>query len=210
MKFVKLNQDTPEWHEFRQNHIGASDAPVVMGVSPFKSRKQLWKEKVFGVQQKANGAMLYGKMKEEEAREAFERETGFLVFPKVLEHPEHDWISASLDGLDVEEKFLVEIKCPRSNIDQFVDAGNMVHTVPEKYFPQIQHQLFVTGLDLAYYYTYYGNGHGTIAQVRRDDKYIDLLLEKEKEFWEYVQTFIPPPNLTKNKVKRYDTVGAIP
>lgn len=34
-----------EWLEWRKLGLGASDAPVVMGVSPWKTRHQLWLEK---------------------------------------------------------------------------------------------------------------------------------------------------------------------
>ena len=188
MKFVNLKQDTPEWHDFRQNHIGASDAPVIMGVSPYRTIKQVWKEKVFGTKQKENGAMRYGKIKEDEAREEFEKETGHFVLPKVILHEDFDWMSASLDGLDIEQQFIVEIKCPGKVDHHFVEVNRMV---PQKYIPQIQHQLCVTGLDFAYYYSFDGE-KGIVLEVKRDQEFIEMMIEKEKDFWNCVQTFVPP------------------
>lgn len=188
MKLVNIKQNTAEWHEFRQNHIGASDAPVIMGVSPYRTIKQVWKEKVFGVKQKENAPMRYGKNKEEKAREEFEKITGLLIFPKVVVHEEFEWMSASLDGLDVEEKCIVEIKCPGPNDHHCANVSKMV---PEKYIPQIQHQLCVTGLEFAYYYSFDGE-RGVVIEVKRDQAFIDRMIEKEQEFWNCVQTFIPP------------------
>ena len=39
-------QGTSEWLENRKNHIGASDAPVVMGVSPWDTPYKLWENKL--------------------------------------------------------------------------------------------------------------------------------------------------------------------
>ena len=37
-RIERLKQNTPEWHRWRLQGIGASDAPVVMGDAPFKTR----------------------------------------------------------------------------------------------------------------------------------------------------------------------------
>ncbi len=34
------------------------------------------------------------------------------MFPKVVLHPAHDWMMASLDGIDLDGNSIVEIKCP--------------------------------------------------------------------------------------------------
>jgi predicted phage-related endonuclease len=41
-----MQQQTPEWLEFRKNKIGASDAPIIMETSPWKTPYQLWLEKL--------------------------------------------------------------------------------------------------------------------------------------------------------------------
>lgn len=45
MQFLNLLQNTQEWEKFRLQKIGASDAPIIMGVSPWKTPFQLWLEK---------------------------------------------------------------------------------------------------------------------------------------------------------------------
>ncbi len=49
----QLIQNTPEWHAFRRKRIGASDAPVIMGISPWKTPYQLWIEKTSGIESSA-------------------------------------------------------------------------------------------------------------------------------------------------------------
>ena len=41
-RIERLRQNTPEWHKWRQQGLGASDAPVVMGEAAFKTPRILW------------------------------------------------------------------------------------------------------------------------------------------------------------------------
>src|SRR5689334_6309347 len=139
-----LLQNTSEWLEMRRNKIGASDAPVIMGVSPWKTPFQLWEEKLgIGKEKETTASMRRGIDMEEEARQKFEELTGHIVFPKVMFHPDYEYLMASLDGIDMDHKVAVEIKCPGREDHECAMDG----VVPEKYKPQLQHQLEVTGLD---------------------------------------------------------------
>ena len=48
-QIVNLVQGTPEWAAHRAKHLNASDAPAMLGVSPYKSRAQLLKEYATGI-----------------------------------------------------------------------------------------------------------------------------------------------------------------
>ena len=41
MTFHDFAQGTPEWHQHRATHFNASDAPAMMGVSPYMTRTEL-------------------------------------------------------------------------------------------------------------------------------------------------------------------------
>jgi putative phage-type endonuclease len=185
-----------QWLEWRRSGIGSSDAAVIMNVSPWKTAFQLWEEKVFGKSdQEENTAMTRGKQLEEVARQLFERELNTVVFPKNVVHTQHSWLRASLDGMDIDEKIMVEIKCPNKD-DHFLAVTKKV---PTKYFPQCQHQLAVTGLPGMFYFSFDGS-KGAIVEVARDQKYIDDMLEKEKIFWNMVINQIPPELTDKDSI----------
>ena len=76
-----MQQNTEEWLEFRRDKIGASDAPIIMGKSPWKTPHQLWEEKI-GVRTSSyeTAAMRRGKDLESEARKHFEQQTGLIVW----------------------------------------------------------------------------------------------------------------------------------
>ena len=44
-RFIRVPQRSAEWLALRQQGIGASDVPAVLGLSPYKSRLTLWLEK---------------------------------------------------------------------------------------------------------------------------------------------------------------------
>ncbi len=45
MKVIDLSQRTPAWHQWRIAGVTASEAPIIMGRSPYKTPWRLWAEK---------------------------------------------------------------------------------------------------------------------------------------------------------------------
>ncbi|SCA63073.1 hypothetical protein SCG7086_AI_00180 [Chlamydiales bacterium SCGC AG-110-P3] len=187
---MELQQNTDEWLEFRRKKIGSSDAPIIMGKSPWKTPHQLWEEKT-GVGTKdvsyESKAMQRGKFLEPEARKKFEEETGLVVWPDVLIHPEHDFMIASLDGITMDGKTAVEIKCPGAKTHQMAVDGE----VPEHYRIQMQHQMMVVGVETMYYFSFDGT-QGVILEIRRDQEMIDSLVTCETAFYKCMTEFNSP------------------
>jgi putative phage-type endonuclease len=169
--------DKQAWLKWRREGIGASDAPSIMGVSPWKTLNQLWKEKVLGEKQEENAAMKRGNEIEPIAFDFFVAESGiFLESQRCFEHPERNWMRATTDGINESEKVLVEIKSCRELHDE----------VPKHYYPQLQHQMEVVGYDKMFYVSHNGL-EGKILEVEKDPEYVKELIKKEEEFWEKVQ-----------------------
>lgn len=188
-----MKQEQVNW---RRNGIGSSDAPVVMGISPWTTPYQLWQDKVFGnVERFDNPSMKRGRDLEETARQEFEKIVGTLVAPDCIVHSKFDWMRASLDGIDADRKVMVEIKCPNQEDHSLA----LSKKVPEKYWPQVQHQMEVAGLDQMYYFSFDGR-NGVLVEVRRDPSYVDKLLESESNFWDLVLKKLPPELTDKDYV----------
>lgn len=183
-----MQPNTPEWLEYRKNKIGASDAPIIMGTSPWMTKYQLWQEKLgLAPQRGKTAAMQRGLDLEEKARSLFIEMTGIKVIPKVMENPHLEWMIASLDGIDSENKNIVEIKCVNREDHRSAEAG----IIPDKYFPQLQHQMEVCAVEMAHYFSFDGN-QGVCLHIYRDDQYIKKLLKAETDFWECMQNLIVP------------------
>jgi putative phage-type endonuclease len=183
-KIERLHQNTPEWHRWRGEGIGASDAPVIMGEAPFKTPKALWAVKTGRSKEDAAGpAARRGHALESFARRAYERRTGIQVEPLCLVHEEFDWMRASLDGLSFDGSTLVEIKCPLSLRDR---AAAQEGRIPSQYQAQLQHQLEVSRAERAHYWSFHGT-EGFLIEVHPDREYAKRLVEAEAEFWQRVK-----------------------
>ena len=196
-----LIQQTQEWLDFRKKMLGASDAPTIMEVSPWKTSYQLWLEKLDLIPSSyQSNAMRRGIQLESEALLNFSLAVGVQVAPKVMLHATVPYMMASMDGISDDGKIAVEIKCPGDKDHALASQG----IVPEKYYPQLQHQLEVCGLDKIYYFSFNKSSQHLI-EVKRDDKYIKKMMEKEAEFYECLQSFIAP-KCSDNAVIRNDDI----
>ena len=195
-----MKQNTQEWLELRKNYIGASDAPIIMKVSPWRTPFQLWEEKLgVGKQQQETSSMRYGKENEETARKAYEEYTSNLITPDVIFHPTRSYAMASLDGINMNGDLIVEIKNANQKDHELAKSGK----VPEKYFPQLQHQLDCLPGSVLHYWSFYNN-EGVLVEVERDEGYISQLISEEGKFWELVEAFESPPLLEKDYITFVD------
>lgn len=192
--------DKLHWLEMRKNKIGASDAPVIMNMSPWKTPYSLWQEKVgMNITQHTNSAMRRGLELEGEALDAFESITGHIMFPQmVVNHPTISWMMATMDGISLDKSVGVEVKCA-GKVDHEL-AKNRV--IPDKYIPQLQHQMEVCGWDEMFYFSYH-NKEGVVVEVKRDRNFNTRMLEQEEEFWNCVTEFRPPSKTEKDIPKQY-------
>ena len=187
-------QRSAEWHEMRRKFIGASDASTIMGINPYKTIYQLWLEKLGLIEpEPTNAACQRGIDLEPIALDKFNKVYGLEFIPKVVFHPTINYMMASLDGVSVLNTSIVEIKCNGKKNHKIASKGQ----IPAEHWPQLQHQLEVTECHFGYYYSFDGED-GEIISFERDQSYIDILLEKEAEFWYYVTNFIAPPITAKD------------
>ena len=176
---MSFEQNTNEWLSWRRGGIGASDAPVIMGLSPWQKAHDLLRIKTGQAEERpANGAMQRGKTLEPLARRAYVSHTSIEVEPVCVQSLLYPWMRASLDGLSADSRHVVEIKCPGEKDHQLADSG----FVPEKYYAQLQHILAVTGLAEISYWSFRFD-HTVLLKIKRDEIFITGLVEKEAAFW---------------------------
>ena len=207
MKIIEIEQNTDAWLEFRKNRIGASDAPIIMRDSPWVTPMQLWERKLgFAAEQIENAAMAEGKYLEAIARDTFEQVVGYPFPPRVGQHEERYWQIASFDGVSKDGKIL-EIKCPGNDDHTLASKG----IVPAKYEYQLQHQIEVAGVDMAYYYSFDKIGYnldgtcqGHIICVKRNNDMINDMINEELKFLECLRLCKPPELTDRDFIYRND------
>lgn len=199
-----LEQGSAEWLALRKKCIGASEAPIIMGESPWCTPYKLWCRKLdLEDEQADNSAMSEGRRKEPMVREMLERLFATTIIPIVAQHNECDWLIASLDGIseNVAGPTLVfEIKCPGAADHEKATLGH----VPEKYMAQLQHQMLVTGVSKVVYVSYNDTFQDALVHISvdRDDEYIGNMLAKEQEFMRCLETLVPPPLTERDYVEK--------
>lgn len=188
-----------DWLEWRSQGIGASDAPIILGVAPkrwkINSPFKLWQLRKGLIENEMNSAMMRGQQYEDEALGWFQNKIGKCMFSQqCFEHPELNWMRATFDGIDLEGEVSVELKVSSLESFEQVKAGK----IPPHYLPQVLHQMHVKPTKAHYFCVYVPQyQEGAYVEVAMDEDYIGKILKKEKEFWECLQNSTPP-ELTEN------------
>ena len=209
-KLVHLQQRSTEWHAWRNGadladgkpRITGTVAAIVAGDSVTgKTAHQLWMELSGRKQPEVISDYLrklfdHGQRTERVAKAAYEAATGNEVFEICVEHPDHPWAAASLDGLTALGDILSEFKAP---VSQRIHTMAKRGMVPSYYYPQVQWQLFCTPTALeAHYYSWFEEDEegikGALVVVQRDQEYQEQLFRDCLDFRICVVEDRPPAN----------------
>ncbi len=203
MKIVDdMDQGSPLWLQWRSKGLGSSDASVLVFGKHFDTDvKGLYEDKIGkGGPREENFAMSRGKRLEPRARALYAKLMGIEPVAICSVHDQYPWIKASLDGWDRESHTMTEIKCPNKYDHQ--DALDGI--LPSKYWPQVWHQLLVgEGEVEAFHYVSYSDYFPMsrrLAVVTINLLHpglwtkVNLLRDKEIEFWDFVQRRVQPKN----------------
>ncbi len=191
-----------EWLLWRKQGIGASDVPVIMGVSPYSDIVKLYNEKISDdIEDKTNYIMELGNKLEPVARSKYEI-LNDADYPAVnFVHAEFSHYRASLDGYNKELNSAIEIKYVGKN---FKDE------CPVKYFPQIQYQYAVSSCERIDLVQIDDMNNIKYFLVNKDQEYIKAMLERVDWFWacvverkeEEINEVFASENLLKRKTKK--------
>lgn len=184
-KLVIMDQEGSEWLEWRRQGVGGSDAAVLMDVNPWCKPHELKARKTGEIQEQVeNERMARGKRLEPIVRSMYEDLTGLKMEPICAEHQDYSWFRASLDGISECRSVILEIKCPNDRAHSEALRG----WVPKYYYPQLQHQLGVTGAKIAHYVSYSDapkfkpHERICVVEVMPNEGYIKQLFMREFDF----------------------------
>lgn len=146
MKTHELTQGTPEWHAYRAQHFNASDAPAMMGCSPYKTRSELLHERATGITPEVDAGTQIrfddGHRFEELARPLAERIIGESLYPVT---GSEDKLSASFDGLTMAEDVGFEHKTLNKALRECMEGEDANDYLPLHYRVQLEQQCMVAG-----------------------------------------------------------------
>ncbi|QPQ33350.1 YqaJ viral recombinase family protein [Lysinibacillus sp. JNUCC 51] len=173
--------------------MGGSDVGAIMGLNQYKSAYQVFLEKTGQYYEEVdNEAVYFGNALVDFVAQEFAKRTGKKVrrLNKMLIHPEHDFMLANLDRVVVGERAVLQC----NTASEYPKDGWEGEEIPASYLCQVHHYLAVTGFEKAYIAVLVGGNKFIWKEIERDEEFIQILIDREKDFWEnHVLKDVAPP-----------------
>lgn len=180
-----------------RKYLGGSEAAAVLGLSRYQSALSVYLRQIGeDVSVPDNEKMLWGRLLESVIAKEYERRTGYQTWHnnkyKHYTHFRHSWMGCLPDAIahDPERgNGVIEIKTASEYVKHEWNDGNS----PEEYIVQLMHNMAVVGTSWGALVVLIGGSDFRIVPFDRDDELIDLIIQKESEFWHnHVLKRIPP------------------
>ena len=199
--FVK-NMNHEQWKELRRASIGGSDAGAIVGMNKWASPLTVYLDKKGKTAFEGNVATRRGSWLEAPIRQRCKEELGMIVeeVSFMFYSNDYSFMSANIDGLvytdkkkeiaGVEVVGLGGLEIKTSERGEGFDDNEL----PDSYYAQVQHYMAV--LQLPYFIlSAYIISKDELKHyvIKRDDVFIEKLVEAEKVFWqEYIEKDVMP------------------
>lgn len=178
----------------RQNGIGGSDMPIIMGLSNYKTPYQLYLEKTGQSESTDETTELqyWGIQLENVVRKEFAKRHNITVeTPETITHPDYSFLRGNMDGYIPAWNAILEVKCT---------AGWMAHewgeegtdVIPMPYLVQVAHYCAVANADCAYIAVLIGGNKYREFKYTRDRELEAMLIKEGIAFWNCVINKTPP------------------
>lgn len=187
-----LVQGSPEWLAHRANYWNASDAPAMMGVSPYKTRSELLHEKATGVtpeiDERTQRLFDDGHRFEALCRPLAEQIIGADLYPVSVTFGK---LAASLDGLTMAE----DVQWEHKSINNEIRAAAETADLPVYYHVQMEHQAIASGAEKTLFQASAWDAEGNLIEERHfwyesdpelRQRIIDGWMQFERDLAEYV------------------------
>jgi len=166
-KHHELTQGSSDWHSFRAEHGGASEASAMLNLSPYTTRSELLRLKSTGIAKEVDDFTQRifdkGHAVEALARPIVESIIDDELYPVTVSR---GYLSASCDGLTMDESIAWE--CKQYNAKLFESVQN--NELPEHHWPQCQQVLYVTGAEKLIFTCSDGTTEKTVSMTVFPDK----------------------------------------
>jgi putative phage-type endonuclease len=188
--------DQGAFREARRKYIGGSDVAGILGISPWKTPLDIYLDKVQPPVEELDAGrkkvLARGKRMEPYVIDMLAEDEGLEIACTNRRYidKEHPFIACeidaeTIDGLNIEIKTVSPFKAKEWG-EQHTDS------IPVHYTAQVMHGLMVTGRDLCILGVLIGGDDFRVYRVQRDDETIVAIRKKEIEFWNLVETKVPP------------------
>lgn len=187
-------RDEAHWHELRAKHIGGSDSAAILGVSPYKTKWQLWMEKA-------------GRLSPEDLSNNKAVQAGTFLESGIANWAAHRWgmpmekithyysvddtpgMGASFDYA-TKEGYPVEIKWS-ANAHGWTYDNDQILEAPDQYIIQVQHQIACVDAPHGWLIALIHNEPRRLF-VPRHEGIIDAIKTGVVQFWSSIRDNVEP------------------
>jgi putative phage-type endonuclease len=186
----------------RQQFIGGSDAAAAIGINPYKTKVDLYSEKIGQAEPfEGNERTYWGNMLEQPVANCLSEKTGFKLrkHSQTLIAANHSFMGCHLDFKVTGQPIVVEIKTGGFfTRKEWGPSGS--DEIPDQYLIQVHHQMICSGYDKALVGVLLGGQEFRHYEIGFDKDLAQIIIEKETEFWQHVTTRTPPPATTLSDI----------
>ena len=185
---------TDEQRKNRVNGIGASDSPIIMGYSTYKTPYQLYLEKIGALDpsEEMTELQYWGNALEPIILNRFAEENDVkITFPDTVFHPDYPFIFANLDGWIESEDAVIEAKSANAFQRKEWDMA-LTDGIPLVYLIQIAKQCAITDASRGYCAVLIGGMEYKQFIYERDTSLEALIIQSDIDFWHCVENRIEP------------------
>ena len=190
-----------QWLAWRRKGIGGSDVASALGISPYRTARELYYDKI-GIEPAVEGRDMsitfeIGHLLEDVVAQIFSKKTGLMVYrdQMMYQHPLYPFMLADVDRfvtLPNGKKAILECKTAHYDV-QYLWANG---AVPRHYELQVRHYMAVMNIDVAYIACLFSNNENDFVwqKIERDLDEEESNILQLQDFWEnYVLRRVEPP-----------------
>lgn len=198
MKVIQAQQGSSEWLSIRARTLNASEAPAMMGVSPYITRSELLREKKLGIPKEHDAATLArfaaGHEAEAAARAIVERDIVCEELYPIVATDDAGRLLASSDGATMIGDVGFEHKLWNEELTASVRDG----VVPESHRWQLDQQIHIFGFEKVLFVVSDGTPDRFVwCAYRTTPERIERLLAGWDQFERDLAEFVPEPETVK-------------
>ena len=197
-----LQKNDPNVTEKRNQYVGGSDVPVILGLSKYKTQYELALEKagIKALDYSSNPYIQFGNKMEPVIREYINTMNSLHFHPDTFIDKD-DMLRSNVDGIDTDNKLLLEIKTHGAN------------PTIKVYEAQMQLYFYQTGCQYGWLAMYqrptdfdleFDREKLIIKEIERDEAAIEKILDAIETFWIRVEYLKENPKMTEQE---YYSVG---
>lgn len=227
LPILDLKQNTPEWHQWRAQGLGASDIPALYGKHPTMSEYKLWLLKTGQVEYKEINAksLEYGHIEEKKAiehiRNCHNFSTSVLgiergdIFSACIEHAKYPHLRCSIDAYCPNLQWIFQIKSPFGLDNKSITIYNHIpeywiiqmqaeEAMAKSHYPEIKNHLYLWRGE---------NEDPTLIPLESDLALQADMIQKANHWWQHHVVMgnpVPPDTIylsqeeVKNKLSLYE------